>query len=386
MKTTKDIVTKGEVVLKPGSCERLIATNKLTNYLKEFPKEEVVSLLKDFTIKSLPLNKNLFIKKDEINSISELQEFLKRRLEEQITVLENQSYQEYDEIKSWLTHLTRYPKVAFFIYNKFSNIFKLDDDEVRFYTSGSNIDDSNKLVVEDIKISTKKRGLKRCQKIAEKCGMSTSEFENFIESLIEFLEGFILKNPISGHYRIREGNSREVLCKLIFEEFFDKFKMINNKLLLNVTNWKYLLYFDYDSGEFSPVNKNQDKTIRISLSNKKYNSSSYNIFDKLCIEFSNAIWNNNSKKFDNLLVDLLKKSIEDKVRELLVSDYTLDDVTYKIVPLSLLTDNEIKSTLFDLSYKYKFNFSSIDEVISNTKDLSQIDRLLLLMREVILEN
>ena len=386
MKTTKDIVTKGEVVLKPGSCERLIATNKLTNYLKEFPKEEVVSLLKDFTIKSLPLNKNLFIKKDEINSISELQEFLKRRLEEQITVLENQSYQEYDEIKSWLTHLTRYPKVAFFIYNKFSNIFKLDDDEVRFYTSGSNIDDSNKLVVEDIKISTKKRSLKRCQKIAENCGMSISEFENFIKSLIEFLEGFILKNPISGHYRIREGNSREVLCKLIFEEFFDKFKMINNKLLLNVTNWKYLLYFDYDSGEFSPVNKNQDKTIRISLSNKKYNSSSYNIFDKLCIEFSNAIWNNNSKKFDNLLVDLLKKSIEDKVRELLVSDYTLDDVTYKIVPLSLLTDNEIKSTLFDLSYKYKFNFSSIDEVISNTKDLSQIDRLLLLMREVILEN
>ena len=385
MKTTKDIVTKGEVVLKPGSCERLIATNKLTNYLKEFPKEEVVSLLKDFTIKSLPLNKNLFIKKDEINSISELQEFLKRRLEEQIAVLENQSYQEYDEIKSWLTHLTRYPKIAFFIYNKFSNIFKLDDDEVRFYTSGSNIDDSNKLVVEDIKISTKKRGLKRCQKIAEKCGMSISEFENFIESLIEFLEGFILKNPISGHYRIREGNSREVLCKLIFEEFFDKFKMINNKLLLNVTNWKYLLYFDYDSGEFSPVNKNQDKTIRISLSNKKYNSSSYNIFDKLCIEFSNVIWNNNSKKFDNLLVDLLKKSIEDKVRELLVSDYTLDDVTYKIVPLSLLTDNEIKSTLFDLSYKYKFNFSSIDEVISNTKDLSQIDRLLLLMREVILE-
>lgn len=386
MKTTKDIVTKGEVVLKPGSCERLIATNKLTNYLREFPKEEVVSLLKDFTIKSLLLDKNLFIKKDEINSISELQEFLQVRLEEQITVLENQSYQEYDEIKSWLTHLTRYPKVAFFIYNKFSNIFKLDDDEVRFYTSGSNIDDSNKLVVEDIKISTKKRGLKRCQKIAEKCGMSTSEFENFIESLIEFLEGFVLKNPISGHYRIREGNSREVLCKLIFEEFFDKFKMINNKLLLNVTNWKYLLYFDYDSGEFSPVNKNQDKTIRISLSNKKYNSSSYNIFDKLCIEFSNAIWNNNSKKFDNLLVDLLKKSIEDKVRELLVSDYTLDDVTYKIVPLSLLTDNEIKSTLFDLSYKYKFNFSSIDEVISNTKDLSQIDRLLLLMREVILEN
>ena len=385
MKTTKDIVTKGEVVLKPGSCERLIATNKLTNYLREFPKEEVISLLKDFTIKSLPLDKNLFIKTGEINSISELKEFLQVRLEEQITVLENQSYQEYDEIKSWLTHLTRYPKVAFFIYNKFSNIFKLDDDEVRFYTSGSNIDDSNKLVVEDIKISRKKRGLKRCQKIAEKCGMSTSEFENFIESLIEFLEGFILKNPISGHYRIREGNSREVLCKLIFEEFFDKFKMINNKLLLNVTNWKYLLYFDYDSGEFSPVNKNQDKTIRISLSNKKYNSSSYNIFDKLCIEFSNAIWNNNSKKFDNLLVDLLKKSIEDKVRELLVSDYTLDDVTYKIVPLSLLTDNEIKSTLFDLSYKYKFNFSSIDEVISNTKDLSQIDRLLLLMREVILE-
>lgn len=92
------------------------------------------------------------------------------------------------------------------------------------------------------------------------------------------------------------------------------------------------------------------------------------------------------KKFDNLLVDLLKKSIEDKVRELLVSDYTLDDVTYKIVPLSLLTDNEIKSTLFDLSYKYKFNFSSIDEVIANTKDISQIDRLFVLMREVVLEN
>lgn len=386
MKTTKDIVAKSEVVLKPGSCERLVAANKLTSYLKEFPKEEVISLLKDFTIKSLPLDKNLFIKVGEINSISELQEFLQRRLEEQILLLQNQSYQEYDEIKSWLTYLTRYPKVAFFIYNNFSNIFKLDEDKVWFYTSGSSIDNSNKLVVEDIKISTKKRSLKRCQKIAEKCGTSTSGFENFIESLIDFLEGFILKNPISGHYRIREGNSREVLCKLIFEEIFNKFKMINNKLLLNVTNWKYLLYFDYDSGEFSPVNKNQDKTIRISLSNKKHNSSSYNIFDKLCIEFSNAIWNNNSKKFDNLLVDLLKKSIEDKVRELLVSDYTLDDVTYKIVPLSLLTDNEIKSTLFDLSYKYKFNFSSIDEVISNTKDLSQIDRLFVLMREVILEN
>lgn len=386
MKTTKDIVAKGEVVLKPGSCERLVATNKLTSYLKDFPKDEVVSLLKDFAIKSLPLNKNLLIKKGDVNSISELQEFLQRRLVDLITVLENQSYQEYDKIKGWLTYLTRYPKVAFFIYNNFSNIFKLDGNEVSFYTSGSNIDDSNKLIVEDIKISRKKRGLKRCKKIAEKCGTSISEFENFIESLIEFLEGFILKNPISGHYRIREGNSREVLCKLIFEEIFDKFKIINNKLLLNVTNWKYLLYFDYDSGEFSPVNKNQDKTIRISMSNKKHNSSSYNIFDKLCIEFSNAIWNNDSKKFDNLLVDLLKKSIEDKVRELLVSDYTLDDVTYKIVPLSLLTDNEIKSTLFDLSYEYKFNFSSIDEVISNTKDLSQIDRLFVLMREVVLEN
>ena len=162
--------------------------------------------------------------------------------------------------------------------------------------------------------------------------------------------------------------------------------MVNNKLLLNVTNWKYLLYFDYESGELSLANKNQDKTIRISLFNKKHNSSSYNIFDKLCIEFSNTIWNNDSKKFDNLLVDVLKISIEDKVREFLVSDYTIDDVTYKIVPLSLLTDNEIKSTLFDLSYKNKFNFSSIDEVIANTKDLSQIDRLFVLMREVVLEN
>lgn len=385
MKTTKDIVTKGEVVLKPGSCERLVATNKLTSYLKEFPKEEVISLLKDFTIKS-PLEKNLFIKAGEINSISELQEFLQRRLEEQILLLQNQSYQEYDEIKSWLTYLTRYPKVAFFIYNNFSNIFKLDEDKVRFYTSGSNVDNSNKLVVEDINILTKKRSLKRCQKIAEKCGISTSEFENFIESLIEFLEGFILKNPISGHYRIREGNSRAVLCKLIFEEIFNKFKMVNNKLLLNVTNWKYLLYFDYESEELSPVNKNQDKTIRISLSNKKHNSSSYNIFDKLCIEFSNAIWNNNSKKFDNLLVELLKKSIEDKVKELLMCDYTLDDVEFEGVPLSLLTDNEIKSSLFDSSYKKKFDFSSMNKVILKTKDPSQIDRLFVLMREVVLEN
>ena len=171
MKTTKDIVTKGEVILKPGSCERLIATNKLTNYLKEFPKEEVVCLLKDFTIKSLPLDKNLFIKTGEINSISELKEFLHVRLEEQITILENQSYQEYDEIKSWLTYLTKYPKVSFFIYNNFSNMFKLDDNEVGFYTSGSNIDDSNKLIVEDIKISRKKRGFKRCQKIAENAGL-----------------------------------------------------------------------------------------------------------------------------------------------------------------------------------------------------------------------
>lgn len=186
MKTTKDIIEKAEVVLKPGSCERLVATNKLTSYLKESPKEDVISLLKDFTIKSLPLNKNLFIKKGDVNSISELQEFLQRRLVDLITVLENQSYQEYDEIKGWSTYLTRYPKVAFFIYNNFSNIFKLDEDKVWFYTSGSSIDNSNKLVVEDIKISTKKRSLKRCQKIAEKCGASTSEFENFIENLIDF--------------------------------------------------------------------------------------------------------------------------------------------------------------------------------------------------------
>ena len=386
MKTTKDIVAKAEVVLKPGSCERLVATNKLTSYLKDFPKDEVVSLLKDFAIKSLPLNKNLLIKKGDVNSISELQEFLQRRLVDLITVLENQSYQEYDKIKGWLTYLTRYPKVAFFIYNNFSNIFKLDGNEVSFYTSGSNIDDSNKLIVEDIKISRKKRGLKRCKKIAEKCGTSISEFESFIETLIDFLEGFILKNPISGHYRIREGNSREILCKLIFEEIFDKFKLINIKLLLNVTNWKYLLYFNYETGELSPANENIDKTIRISLVNKKNNSSSYNIFDKLCIEFSNTIWNNESRGFDKLLVDVLKNSIKDKVNELLVCDYTLDDVVFKIAPLSLLTDKEIKDSLLDLSHRNKFNFSSIDEVISNTKDLSQIDRLFVLMREVVLEN
>lgn len=386
MKTTKDIVTKGEVILKPGSCERLIAINKLTNYLKEFPKEEAVSLLKDFTIKSLHLNKNLFIKKDEINSISELQEFLRRRLEEQVLVLKSQSYQDTDDIMGWITYLTKYPKVAFFIYNNFSNIFKLDEDEVYFYTSGSNVGNSNKLVVEDIKILTKKRSFKRCQKIAEKCGTSTSEFESFIESLIGFLEGFILKNPISGHYRIREGNSREVLCDLIFEEIFNKFKMLNNKLLLNVTNWKYLLYFDYDSGELSPVNKNHNKTITISLSNKKHKSSSFDKFDKLCIEFSNIVWNNDSRGFNKLLVDVFKNSIEDKVEELLVCDYTLDHVVFKIAPLSLLTDKEIKDSLFDLSHRNKFNFSSIDKVISNTKDLSQIDRLFVLMREVVLEN
>ena len=386
MRTTKDIVAKAEVVLKPGSCERLVATNKLTSYLKDFPKDEVVSLLKDFAIKSLPLNKNLLIKKGDVNSISELQEFLQRRLVDLITVLENQSYQEYDKIKGWLTYLTRYPKVAFFIYNNFSNIFKLDGNEVSFYTSGSNIDDSNKLIVEDIKISRKKRGLKRCKKIAEKCGTSISEFESFIETLIDFLEGFILKNPISGHYRIREGNSREILCKLIFEEIFDKFKLINTKLLLNVTNWKYLLYFDYETRELSPVNENIDKTIRISLVNKKNNSSSYNIFDKLCIEFSNTIWNNDSIKFDKLLVDVLKSSIEDKVKELLMCDYTLDDVEFEGVPLSLLTDNEIKSSLFDSSYKKKFDFSSMNKVILKIKDPSQIDRMFALIREVVLEN
>ena len=386
MKTTKDIVTKGEVVLKPGSCERLVATNKLTSYLKEFPKDRVISMLKDFTIKSLPLNKNLLIKKGHINSIPELQDFLQIRLEEEILILQNQSYQEFEEVRSWLTYLTKYPKVAFFIYNNFSNIFKLDEDEVWFYTSGSNIDNSNKLVVEDIKISTKKRSLKRCQKIAEKCGTSTSEFENFIETLIDFLEGFILKNPISGHYRIREGNSRKVLYELIFEEIFNKFKMINNKLLLNVTNWKYLLCFDYETGEISPVNENIYKTITISLSNKKNKSSSFDKFDKLCIEFSNTIWNNDSRGFDKLLVDVLKNSIKDKVNELLVCDYTLDDVVFKIAPLSLLTDKEIKDSLLDLSHRNKFNFSSIDEVISNTNDLSQIDRLFVLMREVVLEN
>lgn len=386
MKTTKDIIEKAEVVLKPGSCERLVATNKLTSYLKEFPKEDVISLLKDFTIKSLPLNKNLFIKKGDVNSISELQEFLQRRLVDLITVLENQSYQEYDEIKGWSTYLTRYPKVAFFIYNNFSNIFKLDEDKVWFYTSGSSIDNSNKLVVEDIKISTKKRSLKRCQKIAEKCGASISEFENFIENLIDFLEGFILKNPISGHYRIREGNSREVLYDLIFEEIFNKFKMINNKLLLNVTNWKYLLYFDYQTGELSFVNVNHEKTISISLSNKKHKSSSFDKFDKLCVEFSNTIWNNDSRGFDKLLVDVLKSSIEDKVKELLMFDYTLDDVEFENVPLSLLTDDEIKSSLFDSSYKKKFDFSSMNKVMLKTKDPSQIDRMFALMREVVLEN
>ena len=386
MKTTKDIVTKGEVVLKPGSCERLVATNKLTSYLKEFPKDKVVSMLKDFTIKSLTLNKNLFIKSGEINSISELQTFLQDRFEEQILLLKNQGYQEVDEVRSLLSYLTKYPKVTFFIYNNFSNIFKLDEDKVWFYTSGSNVDNSNKLVVEDIKILTKKRSLKRCQKIAEKCGLSTSEFEDFIETLIDFLEGFILKNPISGHYRIREGNSREVLYELIFEEIFNKFKMINDKLLLNVTDWKYLLYFDYQTGELSPVNKNHDKTISISLSNKKHKSSSFDKFDKLCIGFSNTIWNNDSIKFDKLLVDVLKSLIEDKVKELLMCDYTLDDVEFEGVPLSLLTDNEIKSSLFDSSYKKKFDFSSMNKVILKIKDPSQIDRMFALMREVVLEN
>lgn len=374
------------MVLKPGSCERLVATNKLTSYLKEFPKDKVVSMLKDFTIKSLTLNKNLFIKSGEINSISELQTFLQDRLEEQILLLKNQGYQEVDEVRSLLSYLTKYPKVTFFIYNNFSNIFKLDEDKVWFYTSGSSIDNSNKLVVEDIKISTKKRSLKRCQKIAEKCGTSTSEFENFIESLIDFLEGFILKNPISGHYRIREGSSREVLYELIFEEILNKFKMINNKLLLNVTNWKYLLYFDYQTGEISFVNGNHEKTISISLSNKKHKSSSFDKFDKLCVEFSNTIWNNDSRGFDKLLVDVLKSSIENKVKELLMCDYTLDDVEFENVPLFLLTDDEIKDSLFDSSHKKKFDFSSMNKVILKTKDVSQIDRLLVLMREVVLEN
>lgn len=155
---------------------------------------------------------------------------------------------------------------------------------------------------------------------------------------------------------------------------------------MNVTNWKYLLYFDYETGELSPVNENIDKTIRISLVNKKNNSSSYNIFDKLCIEFSNAIWNNDSIKFDKLLVDVLKSSIEDKVKELLMCDYTLDDVEFENVPLSLLTDDEIKDSLFDSSHKKKFDFSSMNKVMLKTKDVSQIDRLLVLMREVVLEN
>lgn len=204
--------------------------------------------------------------------------------------------------------------------------------------------------------------------------------------IIDFLEGFILKNPISGHYRIREGNSREILYELIFEEIFNKFKMINDKLFLNVTDWKYLLYFDYQTGELSPVNKNHDKTISISLSNKKYKSSPFDKFDKLCIGFSNTIWNNDSRGFDKLLVDVLKRSIEDKVKELLMCDYTLDDVEFEGVPLSLLTDNEIKSILFGSSYKKKFDFSSMNKVILKTKDPSQIDRLLVLMREVVLEN
>lgn len=138
---------------------RLIATNKLTSYLKDFPKDEVLSLLKDFTIKSLPLNKNLLIKKGDVNSISELQEFLQRRLVDLITVLENQSYQEYDEIKGWLIYLTRYPKVSFFIYNNFSNIFKLDEDEFRFYVLSNDVHKKYELVVEEINILTKKNAV-----------------------------------------------------------------------------------------------------------------------------------------------------------------------------------------------------------------------------------
>ena len=67
-------------------------------------------------------------------------------------------------------------------------------------------------------------------------------------------------------------------------------------------------------------------------------------------------------------------------------DYTLDDVEFENVPLSLLTDDEIKSSLFDSSYKKKFDFSSMNKVILKTKDVYQIDRLLVLMREVVLEN
>jgi len=83
---------------------------------------------------------------------------------------------------------------------------------------------------------------------------------------------------------------------------------------------------------------------------------------------------------------VLKRSIEDKVKELLMCDYTLDDVEFEGVPLSLLTDNEIKSSLFGSSYKKKFDFSSMNKIILKTKDPSQIDRMFALMREVVLEN
>ena len=54
----------------------------------------------------------------------------------------------------------------------------------------------------------------------------------------------------------------------------------------------------------------------------------------------------------------------------------------------------IGSTLQDRVYCTNYNtknltdkdVSSIDEVIANTKDISQIDRLFVLMREVVLEN
>ena len=87
-----------------------------------------------------------------------------------------------------------------------------------------------------------------------------------------------------------------------------------------------------------------------------------------------------------MTVEVLKSSIEDKVKDLLMFDYTLDDVEFENVPLSLLTDDEIKSSLFDSSYKKKFDFSSMNKVMLKTKDPSQIDRMFALMREVVLEN
>ena len=389
MKNTKNIFIEKEVTLKAGTCDRLIAITSLKNYLNNFNKTKTLDILNDFTIKKIGFDPQYKIKTENINSIEGLRPVLKLNFDNLVNTLVDESYQDKETVLNWISYLTKYPKISFYIHNKFKNLFKIEDKNFTYkieedYAKIEENKFPNILLVESIEISTAKGSLKKLKKLAETLGLDVSEFEIFFANLKKFLEDFILKVQITNHYRISISNPASKIGELIWDIIFEKFLSIERSLLLNVDGWKYVLFFDFKNNTLCPYNPNNEKSIKIVLKNNKKTSSKMDVFDKLSIEFTNTLWNNSSEKFENILINLLKNAIKEKTEELLVNKFGYRDIEYNGIPLSILTDQEIKD-IFSCE-EDEYDLSYIQRILFITKDQKQIDRLLILMREFITEN